>query len=333
MTLPLSSAYERLLSEVRQRLGATHAELLLRRSRVEQPVVLARDGVPPEGSGVSWLELPINEGSDEVGRLRIAFGPGVELPGPAERAPAQLLLELAALLTEDRVALNWGTLRQAGRRILAVTEEELQRIILDIHDGPVQNLFVVSSRLAVLEARLAEQPPELRELLLPEVARTADLVSTALQEIKTTLSAFRPAAFQQRGLPAVLHGLAMQHEANTGNRVELLIEGEIPHVSLAVKIALYRVLQEALANAFRHAGVDHQEARLRHRDGWVELEVHDHGKGFSPPQLDGPEATEREEHIGLRGMRERAHLVGGTLRVDSRPGRGTVVILRVPVDA
>jgi len=333
MTLPLSSAYQRLLGELRERLGAAHAELLLRGSRGERPAELARDGSPPEGAGTSWLELPINEGSEEVGRLRMAFAPGVTLPGPAERAMAQSLLELAALLTEERVGLTWGVLRQAGRRILAVTEEELQRIILDIHDGPVQKLFVVNSRLAVLEARLAEQPPELRDLLVPEVARTAELVSGALQEIKTTLSAFRPAAFQQRGLPAVLHGLAMQHEANTGNRVELLIEGELPHVGLPVKIALYRVLQEALANAFRHAGVDHQEVRLRHVNGWLELEVHDHGKGFSPPQLEGPEATEREEHIGLRGMRERAHLVGGTLRVDSRPGRGTVVMLKVPVDA
>jgi signal transduction histidine kinase len=246
---------------------------------------------------------------------------------------AQALVELAGLLIEEHHQLTWGPLRQAGRRILAVTEEELQRIILDIHDGPVQKLFVVSSHLALLQGQLADQPPTLRDELEPVLDRLAGLVESALQEIKTALSTFRPAEFQRRGLPEVIHGLSLQHEALTGNQIDLRIDGAIPAVSLPVKIALYRVLQEALANGFRHAGVDRHEVRLSEQDGWVVLEVTDHGRGFVPPPLDGPSATEREEHIGLRGMRDRMHLVGGQLRVVSQPGQGTCVIVQVPCDA
>jgi signal transduction histidine kinase len=75
------------------------------------------------------------------------------------------------------------------------------------------------------------------------------------------------------------------------------------------------------------------EVRLSAQDGWVVLEVTDHRRGFVPPPLDGPGATEREEHIGLRGMRDRMHLVGGQLRVVSQPGQGTRVIVQVPGDA
>ncbi|HEU4327484.1 MAG TPA: sensor histidine kinase [Roseiflexaceae bacterium] len=227
-------------------------------------------------------------------------------------------------------SLTWAPLREAGRRMLAVTEEELQRIILDIHDGPVQKLFVVSSQLALLQARLGDYDAPAREDLGPMVARMEELVQSALQEIKSTLSTFRPAEFQRRSLSSVLQGLAMQHEALTGNQIDLRIDGPIPPVSLPVKIALFRVLQEALSNAYRHAGVDRHEVRLSRQEGWVLLEVADEGRGFTPPPLEGPGATEREEHIGLRGMRERMLLVGGQLRVISQLGQGTRVIVRVP---
>jgi signal transduction histidine kinase len=332
--LPLADAYERLLGEVGRRLGADHAELLLRIEPDQEARTVAGYGAPPlPDSPASWLDLPICEGASEVGRLRMAFAPATPLPGPAERGLAQALVELAALLVEEHQQRTWGPLREAGRRILAVAEEELQRVILDLHDGPVQKLFVVSSRLALLQARLADGPEDLQVAVAPTLNQVTGLVESALQEIKTTLSTFRPAEFQRRTLEAVLQGLAFQHEVLTGNQVDLYIAAPIPPVSLPIKIALYRVLQEALANGYRHAGVDSQEVYLSSQDGWVILEVCDDGIGFMPPPLEGPGATEREEHIGLRGMRERVHLVGGQLRLISQPGQGTQIIVRVPSDA
>ncbi|GAB4216471.1 MAG: hypothetical protein OHK0022_57620 [Roseiflexaceae bacterium] len=330
---PQDNGYQRLLSELCARLGAHAAELLLGggTDAPARPIggYSGPGGVEPAST---WLEIPICEGVLEVGRLRLAFAPGARLPELAEHGTARSLLDLAALLAEEHHSQTWAPLREAGRRMLAVTEEELQRIILDIHDGPVQKLFVVSSQLALLQARLGDYDGPAREDLGPMVARMEELVQSALQEIKSALSTFRPAEFQRRTLSSVLQGLAMQHEALTGNQVDLQIEGPIPPVSMPVKIALFRVLQEALSNAYRHAGVDRHQVRLSRRDGWVQLEVADEGRGFTPPPLEGPGATEREEHIGLRGMRERMLLVGGQLRVISQIGQGTRVIVRVPSD-
>jgi signal transduction histidine kinase len=153
---PLADAYERLLGEVSRRLGADHAELLLHGATGAAPSQVATYGAPPPDA--TWLDLPIREGAAEVGQLHMAFAPGRPVPGQSEHSLALALAELAALLIEEHRQHTWAPLRQAGRRILAVTEEELQRIILDIHDGPVQKLFVVSSRLSLLRSRLADGP-------------------------------------------------------------------------------------------------------------------------------------------------------------------------------
>lgn len=216
----------------------------------------------------------------------------------------------------------------AARRILPVTETELQRIILNIHDGPVQKLFAALSQLNLLQAR-AGQGDALDQASL---SRVSDLIEASLAEIKTSLGTFRPPEFARRSLRSVLEGLVIQHEEFTGCRVDLDTQGEIPAVSLPVKIALYRILQEALSNAYRHAGVNRAQVRLVGRDRTVRLEIADQGRGFDPPPLIGPEATEREEHIGLRGMRERVSLVGGTFSLESAPGLGTRIVVEVTAD-
>ncbi len=217
----------------------------------------------------------------------------------------------------------------AARRILAVTEEELQRIILDIHDGPVQKLFAALSQVNVLEAR-ARHGAVPQEQLLPLLNRVSSLLETSLGEIKTSLGTFRPPEFARRSLLSVIEGLIIQHEEFTGFPVDFEAEDNLPGVSLPVKIALYRLLQEALSNVYRHAEVKRVRVRLSARGPRIRLEVVDAGRGFNPPPLVGPEATEREEHIGLRGMRERAALAGGTLTIESAPGAGTRVVVEMP---
>ena len=225
---------------------------------------------------------------------------------------------------------NFDVEHLAARRILAVTEQELQRIILDIHDGPVQKLFAALSQVNLLQTRLAqtEANPEWTATL----NRVSELLETSLSEIKTSIGTFRPPEFARRRLLSVIEGLIIQHEEFTGCRVDFESKGDIPEVSLPVKIAVYRILQEALSNVSRHAGVQIVMVRLTARDGRVKLDVIDQGQGFTPPPLVGPEATERAEHIGLRGMRERVALVGGEFCIDSSPGIGTHIVVEVPTN-
>lgn len=221
----------------------------------------------------------------------------------------------------------------AGRRILAVTEEELQRIVLDIHDGPVQKLFAALSQVNLLQRQPPRGDPADSAALSQGLERIAFLLEDSLTEIRAFLGAFRPPEFTKRDLLSVLEGVILQFEGMTGNRVEFTVSGEIPNVSLPVKIALYRILQEALSNSDRHARVKEQRVELYVEDDHLCLCVSDQGIGFDPPPLSGPSATEREEHIGLRGMRERVALVGGTFELESKPGGGTRITVEVPIYA
>jgi signal transduction histidine kinase len=214
----------------------------------------------------------------------------------------------------------------AARRILSVTEEELQRIVLNIHDGPVQKLFAALSQLNALQAQAALADPEHQAAL----TRISGLMEASLDEIRSSIGTLRPPGFAKRELVSVLEGLILQHEEFTESRVDFEAVGELPPVSLTVKIVLYRILQEALSNVYRHAGVKQARVRLSAQAGRVRLEVMDEGRGFTPPPLVGPEATERAEHIGLRGMRERVSLAGGALHVASSPGTGTRIVVEVP---
>ena len=220
----------------------------------------------------------------------------------------------------------------AARRLLAVTEEELQRIVLDIHDGPVQNLFAALSQLTLLRAQMSEgvSSPN-REVWLPVVNRTINLLEVSLKDIRDLLGVFRAPEFAQSGLAEIVEGFVVQHESLTSSAVTLEIASSIPEdVSLLAKIALCRILQEALANVRRHSGASTAMVNLSSDENKIILEIADHGRGFEPPPLTGPQATESQEHVGLRGMRERAALVGGTLFVESRVGEGTRVRVEVP---
>jgi signal transduction histidine kinase len=210
--------------------------------------------------------------------------------------------------------------------VLAVAEEEIQRIVLDLHDGPVQDIFAALSQLTSLrEPTGAEAAADAAVL-----SRAIGLLESSLREIRGLLSTLRGPVFADRSLAELLEEPAVEHEALTGAAVgiELCVTPEVP---LTVKVGLYRILQEALSNVRRHAEVAAAKVLLRVKKGRIVLEVRDEGKGFEPPPLLGPRGTERSEHIGLRGMRERAAMIGGSLRIRSRPGHGTCVRVEVPI--
>jgi len=191
----------------------------------------------------------------------------------------------------------------------------------------VQDIFAALSQLSFVRARSLESTsPETAAL-----ARAVGLLESSLREIRGLLSTLRGPVFAHRSLAELLEEPAVEHEALTGSPVQLDL-AQVPDVPLRVKLGLYRILQEALSNVRRHAQVSAAEVRLRARAGRILLEICDRGRGFEPPALTGPEATRRSEHIGLRGMRERAALIGGTLSIRSRPGRGTRVRVEVAVD-
>lgn len=215
----------------------------------------------------------------------------------------------------------------AARGLLAAAERDLQQIILDIHDGPVQDIFGALSQVQVLRHRPDLSHGE-RAIVLTRISASLE---HALGEIRNFIGAFRPPEFERRPLGAILEGLAVQHESMTGTAVDFEVLGPLPDVALPTKISLYRILQEALSNATRHAGVRRLEVTVRAEHGEIVVEVRDHGKGFDVARVLASEhgVGVTGGHFGLRGMRDRVEIMNGRLDITSG-STGTRVTIRLP---
>lgn len=222
---------------------------------------------------------------------------------------------------------NEDRTRDTPCRILLIAEREIGRMILDIHDGPVQNIFAALSQLSMAERQLVQKFGENPEVEITRIRKSAKLLEHALNEIRTYMGLFRPPEFERRTLIAILDGLIIQHEELTGHAVTVNVDGNFPDVALPIKICLYRVLQQALANAARHAEVEQYAVSLHGDAHQVFMEVIDQGKGFDVGTI---QANCEEIHFGLVGMRERVEILGGTFSIQSAPGRGTCVRVVVP---
>jgi signal transduction histidine kinase len=219
--------------------------------------------------------------------------------------------------------------RAASRRLLATSERELQRIVLDMHDGPVQDIFAALSQLQVLERALAGDTGTQQR-----ARQAVRLLERALAEIRNFIGAFRPPGFERRALGEIVEGLAVQHETLTNQAVELQLPEDLGDCVLPTKIAIYRILQEGLANGHRHSGASRQRVSVARRGGSIELTVADEGRGFDPKQVLASEEDVGVEggHFGLRGIQDRVEMLGGTFILDSAPGRGTALTVTLPVE-
>lgn len=219
--------------------------------------------------------------------------------------------------------------RAASRRLLATSERELQRIVLDMHDGPVQDIFAALSQLQVLERALAQDPPSAQR-----ARQAVQLLERALGEIRNFIGAFRPPGFERRGLGQIIEGLAVQHETLTDQEVELELPDDLGDCALPTKIAVYRILQEALANGHRHSGASEQRVIVQRRGAAIALTVSDAGRGFDPARVLAREEDVGVEggHFGLRGIQDRVEMLGGSFALDSAPGRGTALKITLPAE-
>ncbi len=212
--------------------------------------------------------------------------------------------------------------RRSGRLVLRAQEEERKRVARDLHDEVNQALTAILLRL---EAVSQSAPADLAD----ELAEAMALASRAMDELLGLARQLRPAALDDLGLAAALDSQVRRFSEQTGIRAELTTSGEPDDLSDDAQLVVYRVAQEALSNAARHADATRVAVDLDALDHGVELRVRDDGCGFdSAASLDVKDAERRG--LGLDGMAERARMVGGDVSVRSVAGAGTTVTLRVP---
>jgi two-component system, NarL family, sensor histidine kinase UhpB len=242
----------------------------------------------------------------------------VDLADPRPRMPdaaptseaGELALTFNAML--DRLQAER---REATGRVLAGQESERLRIAQELHDQVGQELTAV---LLLLSRVHGAAPEELRPTLL----EAQHAVRASLEDVRQIALELRPEALDDLGLESALAVLCARFAERAGLSVTSRIDEPLPQQSSEAELVIYRVAQEALTNVVRHSGSERADLTLEQADGTIVLTVRDYGAGLGPDLAAGS---------GIRGMRERAALIGATISIeDSVLGPGCEVRLQVP---
>jgi signal transduction histidine kinase len=257
----------------------------------------------------------------EVAAARVSAGDLEARVAPsllADRDMARIGTTLNALL--DRLTEDRARARRLAAQVISAQDEERARVARELHDSTAQILTAVMLQLGAA-ARESDSPP-----LNDRIATLRELTAEALEEVRSLAHTMHPRILDDLGLAAALEWLGRQTRDQSALDVRVSVAtGDAP-IPAPLASVLYRVAQEALRNAVRHADARGVALQLRREPGAAVLEVADDGRGF-----DVRRAEERRPGMGLFSMRERVALVNGRLVVTSARGRGTRVVATVPL--
>jgi len=233
--------------------------------------------------------------------------------------------QLTNLLAENE-HVHERVARAAGRTT-ARNERFLHSIAVDLHDGPVQGIALAAMRLQTLAdvCSTCSSAIGAKSTVADEFKILQEALNSAQQDVRSLSKGLHLPAIEELSLADVARRVVRDYKRSSGMDVELTINNVPEDGPLPVKITLFRILQESLANGFRHGGALKQHIVLGTSDGRLQVAVRDDGKGFDT------HATETEGHLGLEGMRERVEILGGTFYVWSAVGEGTVVRADMPL--
>jgi signal transduction histidine kinase len=208
----------------------------------------------------------------------------------------------------------------AATRTTALNERFLRRFSAELHDGPAQDLSFALLQLDNVQARVGDDPETGQDLAAIQAS-----LKRALEEVRATSTGLALPQLSNLTIAATVEHAVRAHRRRTGSQVEVAI-GDVPaQADVAVKIAMYRVIQEALANAWRHAKGIGQSVRVERDGRSLIIAVSDQGDGFDAGDV------ETGERLGIVGMRERVISLGGEFSVTSARGSGTWITARLPI--
>jgi two-component system NarL family sensor kinase len=215
--------------------------------------------------------------------------------------------------------------REISGQLENLQQEERRRLARDLHDSTSQELAVLNWNLT----RLANLVGDRDEALKALVQQTKDIAYECSTRIRSVAYLLHPPLLGEAGLALAIPWLVEGFEQRSGIRITLEMSAKLSRYRDEVEIAIFRIVQEGLANVLRHSGSSVARISLHCKDGWLELAVGDEGKGHAREVL--MQARDRRTGIGISGMRERVEQLGGCLRIDCNED-GTTVRATVPLE-
>lgn len=283
------------------------------------PIRIPNVGEDPRAEGTtgslsdfgSFMGVPLLSDEGVLGAFYL-FG---RVDAPAFTAADQEAVQMLA--SHAILAIDNAQLYERSRELTVI--EERNRLAREFHDAVSQTLFsmVFTARSA---ATLLERNPEAARA---QVAELEELAQDAQREMRSLIFQLRPAELEREGLISTLSKHVEVLRRVYAADIEIAVTGECRLTAHAEK-EVFRIAQEAMSNALKHSAAAHVWIRLSMDGDRVGLEVQDDGKGFDPQAVGG------QTRLGLTSMRERVHLLGGVLAIDSAPGSGTIVSMEVP---
>ena len=268
--------------------------------------------------------------------LRAALRPLVELSKAMESAHRGELQEVHIDSSDANLRRVSRSFNEMCRRLedesiaysaklLSSIEEERRRIGRELHDDTSQTLAAVMINLDLVDKAVADETPAVRE----RVATSKDLLRYTLGQIKLLVYDLRPVMLDDFGLVPTLRWYIQSYSEGGGPSIELDDEAATLRVPGDIETALFRITQEAIANAVKHSGGTRVVVRLETAPGFVSLAVIDNGQGFDPREA----IQHSQPGLGLLSIKERVELLDGTLHIESHKGRGTRVYVFIPISA
>jgi PAS domain S-box-containing protein len=297
------------------------SNLLSQELRAKARLLLAQSA-RGEAAGPDEITLNRKDGSRRTVEVR-AF--------PIQVRAQVLVLAIGRDITErkraeEELRQSREQLRALAGRLQAVREEERTLLAREIHDVLAQELTLLKLDCVWLRRRLSQPVDEAGQRALKgETERMVEVIDRAMESVQRIATELRPVVLDSLGLCAAIEWLAKDFQARTQIPCQAVVPDGSPALDRDRSTALFRIFQEGLANVARHAAASRVQARLQWQPGEIVLTLRDNGCGIPAAKLDDPRS------VGLRGMRERALLLGGFCQISGSPGQGTTIEARLPL--
>lgn len=244
----------------------------------------------------------------------------------AENAISQFSMVLSYLNNEtNNISLKPGEKQQQlGVTIFKAQEEERKRVAREIHDGPAQLLANIVMRAEYIQKLMEIKPYKVKN----ELINLQDLVRQSLQDVRKIIFDLRPMVLDDLGLVPAINRYVADYKKQHSIYAEFVFFGSQKRLPPATEVALFRVIQEALNNIYKHAQATQVLVKMEQLQNKINILIKDDGKGFDVNYI---QQSNDRECYGLLNMYERVQLLQGEFKINSAPGKGTVITLTVPI--